>query len=89
MFKKEERKPKEYKGTTIYLTKYEDKTVEEYLAIIVSCVEAYVKQKGVMPEKLKLGYNNYSRILEHNKSLIEKKGDKYYTFGVEIEVWKK
>lgn len=86
MFRKEERKPKEYKGTTIFLTKYEDKTVEEYLAIIVSYVESYVKQKGVMPEKLRLGYNNYNRILEYNKNLIEKKDGKFYTFGVEIEV---
>lgn len=86
MFKKGERKPKEYKGTTIFLTKHEDKTVEEYLSTIVSYIESYVKQKGVMPEKLKLGYNNYNRILEYNKNLIEKKDDKFYTFGVEIEV---
>lgn len=86
MFRREEKKLKEYKGTTIFLKKYEDKTVEDYLAIIVSCIESYVKQKGVMPEKLKLGYNNYNRILKHNKDLIEKKEDKLYTFGVEIEV---
>lgn len=86
MFRREERKPKEFKGTTIFLTKYEDKTAEEYLAIIVSCIESYVKQKGIMPEKLKLGYNNYNKILEHNKSLIEEKDNKYFTFGVEVEV---
>lgn len=84
MFKKE--KPKEYKGTTIFLAKYEEKTVEDYLAIIVSCIEAYVRQKSIMPEKIKLGYNNYNRILEYNKNLIEKKDNKYFTFGVEIEV---
>ncbi len=85
MFRKE--KTKEYKGTTIFLTKYENKTAEDYLAIIVSCIEAYVRQKRIMPEKLKLGYNNYSKILKHNKDLIEKKEEnKFYTFGVEIEV---
>lgn len=84
MFSKE--KFREYKGDIIFLTKYEDKTIEDYLAIIVSCIEGYVRQKGTMPEKLKLGRKNYNRILEHNKNLIEKKGDKYFTFGVEIEV---
>lgn len=84
MFVKE--RTREYKGTTIFLTKFENKSIEEYLAIIVSSIESYVRQKGIMPQKLRLGYNNYNRILEHDKSLIEKKGNKYFTFGVEIEV---
>lgn len=82
----EERKVKEFKGTTIYLTKYNDLSVEEYLDRIVRSIERFEKQTGVMPEKLKLGYENYERILNYNKRLIEKKNDKYYTFGVEIEV---
>ena len=86
MFKKDERKIKEYKGSTIYLTKYDDIKIEKYLDILVRSIESYVKQKGVMPEKIKLSYKNYNRILEHNKNLIEKKDEKYYTFGVEIEV---
>ncbi len=81
-----QRKPKEYKGTTIYMTKYEDIEIEKYLDILVRNVENYVRQKGIMPEKIRLGYQNYNRILDHNKNLIEHKGDKYYTFGVEIEV---
>ena len=84
MFIKE--RTREYKGTTIFLTKYENKNIEEYLAIIVSSIESYVRQKGIMPQKLRLGYNNYNRILEHDSSLIEKRGSKYFTFGVEIEV---
>lgn len=83
MYKKEAR---EYKGTTIFLTKYENKDIEQYLAIIVSSIESFVRQKGIMPQKLRLGYNNYNRILEHNSSLIEKRGNKYFTFGVEIEI---
>ncbi|MCI8346604.1 MAG: hypothetical protein HFJ12_01470 [Bacilli bacterium] len=86
MFKKDERKTKEYKGNTIYLTRYEDIKIEKYLDILVRSIESYVKQKGIMPQKIKLGYNNYNRILEHNKNLIEKKDNKYFTFGVEIEV---
>ena len=82
----EERKVKEFKGTTIYLTKYNDLSVDEYLDRIVRSIERFEKQTGVMPEKLKLGYENYERILNYNKRLIEKKNDKYYTFGVEIEV---
>lgn len=60
--------------------------VEKYLNMIVRSIERFVKQNGEMPEKLKLGYSNYERILNHSKNLIEKKNDKYYTFGVEIEV---
>ncbi len=81
-----QRKQKEYKGTTIYMTKCEDMEVEKYLDILVRNIENYVKQKGTMPEKLKIGYKNYNKILDHNKNLIEHKGNKYYTFGVEIEV---
>lgn len=87
MFNKKGKKIiREFKGTTIYLTKYEDMKVEKYLNMIVRSIERFVKQNGEMPEKLKLGYTNYERILKHNKKLIEKKNDKYYTFGVEIEV---
>lgn len=81
-----ERKPIEYKGTIIFMTKYENVKVERLLAYIVSNIENYVAQKGIMPEKLKLGRNNLSRIMKHNKNLIEEKEDKFYTFGVEIEV---
>ena len=73
----EERKVKEFKGTTIYLTKYDDLSVEEYLDRIVRSIERYEKQTGEMPEKLKLGYSNYERILNHNKNLIEIHKDFY------------
>lgn len=79
-------KEKKFKGTTIYVTKYEDVEVEKLLDIIVRNIEGYVRQEGKMPDNLKLSYDNYNRILEHNKSLIEKKDDKYFAFGVEIEV---
>ena len=45
----EERKVKEFKGTTIYLTKYDDLSIEEYLDRIVRSVERYEKQTGTMP----------------------------------------
>jgi len=77
---------KKFKGTTIYVTKYEDVKVEKLLDIIVRNIESYVRQENRMPDKLKLSYNNYDKILKYNKSLIEKKGNKYFTFGVEIEV---
>lgn len=82
----EERKIKEFKGTTIYLTKYENVNVERYLDMIVRSIERFVRQNGVMPKKLRLGYDNYNKIIHHNKTLIEQKHNKYYTFGVEIEV---
>ena len=85
-FKKEERKIREYKGETIYLTKYNNVDTEKFLDIIVRCIESYVRQKGIMPEKLRLSYENYNRILEYNKNLIEQRNEKYYTFGVEIEI---
>ncbi len=81
-----ENNKKRFKGTIIYVTKYEDVEVEKLLDIIVRNIEGYVRQENRMPDKLKLSYNNYNRILEHNKSLIKKRGDKYFTFGVEIEV---
>ena len=80
------KKPREYVGTTIYVTKYDDLQVEKLLDIIVRNIENYVGQKGIMPEKLKLTYEEYNKILEHNKSLIEKRDNAYYTFGVQIEV---
>lgn len=81
-----ERPFREYKGDTIYITKYDDIDVEKLLDIIVRSIESFVKQRECMPKKLRLSFNNYNKILEHNKSLIEKKDGKYYTFGVEIEV---
>lgn len=85
-YRNKERKIREYKGTTIFMTGYEDMKIEKYLDILVRNIEQYVRQKGEMPNKLRIGYKNYNRILEHNKKLIEKKDSKYYTFGVEIEV---
>lgn len=41
-----ERKPREYIGTTIYVTKYDDLPVEKILDILARNVENYVKQKG-------------------------------------------
>ena len=81
-----QRTQKEYKGTTIYMTKCDDIEVEKYLDRLVRNIENYVKQKGTMPEKIRLGYGNFNKILDHNKNLIEKREEKYYTFGVEIEV---
>lgn len=75
-----------YFGTTIYVTKYDDLPVEKLLDIIARNVENYVKQKGVMPEKVKLTFDGYNKILEHNKTLIEKREDKYYIYGTQIEV---
>ncbi|MBO5138698.1 MAG: hypothetical protein J6B89_03550 [Bacilli bacterium] len=86
MFNFRNKEEKKYKGSTIYVMKHEDANVEDLLAIIVRNIERYVEQEHRMPNKLRLSYENYNRILEHNKSLIEKRGNKYYTFGVEIEV---
>ncbi len=77
---------KKYKGDILYITKNENMPIELLLNIIVKNIEGYVRQENKMPEKIKLSYKNYNRILEHNKNLIEKKDGKYYTFGVEIEV---
>lgn len=85
-FRNREREEKRYRGTTIFVTKYDDVDVEKLLDIIVKNIEGYVRQEGKMPDKLRLSYNNYNKILDHNKSLIEKKNGKYYTFGVEVEV---
>lgn len=80
------KKPKEYVGTTIYVTKYDDLPIEKMLDILARNVENYVKQKGVMPEKVKLTFEGYNRILEYNKTLIEKREGKYYIYGTQIEV---
>lgn len=77
---------KRYRGDIIYITKSNDIDVEKLLDIIVRNIEGYVRQEGKIPEKINLSYENYNRILEHNKSLIEVRNGKYYTFGVEIEV---
>lgn len=77
---------KKYKGNTIYINKPVDIDIELYLDIIVRNIELYVNQNKIMPQKIKIDYENYNRILNYNKTLIEKKGNKYYTFGVEIEV---
>lgn len=39
-----------------------------------------------MPEKLRLTYNSYLKIINYKSSLIEKRDGKSYTFGVEIEI---
>lgn len=79
----EERK---FKGNTIYVLKYDDLPIEQILNIIVKNIEAYTKSEGKMPDKLRIRYETYERILSHNRTLIEKRNGKYYTFGVEIEV---
>ena len=81
-----ERKPREYIGTTIYVTKYDDLPVEKILDILARNVENYVKQKGVMPEKVRLTFEGYNKILKHDESLIEKREGKYYIYGTQIEV---
>ena len=80
------KKRREYVGTTIFITKNEDVPVEKLLAIIVENIENYVRQNHTMPEKLRLSYNNYSRIIDHNHTLVERRDGYYYTFGVQIEV---
>ena len=75
-----------YREPVIYMTKYEDLEAEKLLAIVVSHIESYVRQNQTMPEKIRFSYNNYEKILKHNKSLIMQKDNKYYTFGVEIEI---
>lgn len=77
---------REYIGTTIFITKNEEVTVEKLLDIIVRNIENYVRQNHTMPEKLRLSYNNYSRIIDYNHTLVERREGKYYTFGVQIEV---
>lgn len=77
---------KRYNGPIIYITKYEDVDVEKLLDIIVRHIESYVRQERVMPDKLILSKNNFDRIMNHNKTLIARENDKYYTFGVEVEI---
>ncbi len=77
---------RKYKGNTIYVLKYDDLPIEKILDIIVRNIEFYTRSEGKMPVKLRISYETYERILSHNKSLIEKRNGKYYTFGVEIEV---
>ena len=86
MFEFIRRNKKEYVGTTIFVTKNEDVPVEKLLDIIVRNIENYVRQNHVMPEKLRLSYNNYSRIIDYNHTLVERHDGKYYTFGVQIEI---
>ncbi len=81
-----ERNFKEFKRTTIFVTKYEDVKVEKLLDIIFRIIENYVRQNHTMPEKLRLSYNNYNRIIEHNRTLVEKCEEKYYILGVQVEV---
>lgn len=80
------KKRREYVGTTIFVTKNEDVKVEKLLDIIVRNIEGYVRQNHTMPEKLRLSYNNYSRIIDYNHTLVERHEGKYYTFGVQIEI---
>lgn len=84
-FRKNNEKRK-FKGNTIYVLKYDDLPIEKILDIIVKNIESYTRTEGKMPDKLRISYETYERILAHNKTLIEKKDDKYYTVGVEIEV---
>ena len=86
MFEFIKKQRKEYAGTTIFITKNEDVTVEKLLDIIVRNIENYVRQNHTMPEKLRLSYNNYSRIIDYNHTLVERHEGKYYTFGVQIEI---
>ncbi len=86
MFEFIKKQRKEYVGTTIFITKNEEVPVEKLLAIIVGNIENYVRQNHTMPEKLRLSYNNYSRIIDHNHTLVERRNGYYYTFGVQIEV---
>lgn len=80
------KKKREYIGTTIFVTKNEDVPVEKLLDIIVRNIENYVRQNRKMPEKLRLSYNNYSKIIDYNHTLVERREGKYYTFGVQIEI---
>lgn len=75
---------REYKGTTIFMIKVSDIKTEKFLDNIVRNIESYVKQKGTMPEKLRFSYENYEKVLNAKK--VYKENDKYYTFGVKIEV---
>ena len=86
MFEFIKKTKREYVGTTIFVTRNEDVTVEKLLDIIVRNIENYVRQNHTMPEKLRLSYNNYSRIIAHNHTLVERRDGYYYTFGVQIEV---
>ena len=86
MFEFIKKAKREYVGTTIFVTKNEDVTVEKLLDIIVRNIENYVRQNHTMPEKLRLSYNNYSRIIDYNHTLVERREGYYYTFGVQIEI---
>lgn len=86
MFEFIKKAKREYVGTTIFVTRNEDVTVEKLLDIIVRNIENYVRQNHTMPEKLRLSYYNYSRIIDHNHTLVERRDGYYYTFGVQIEV---
>ncbi len=77
---------KRYNGPIIYITRYEDLDVEKLLDIIVRHIESYTRQEGIIPDKLILSENNFNRIMKHNKTLIVRENDKYYTFGIEVEV---
>lgn len=77
---------KKYKGTTLFVTKYDDVDVEVLLNLIVKNIEGYVRQEHKMPEKLRLTYDSYLKIINYKSSLIEKRDGKSYTFGVEIEI---
>lgn len=52
-------------------------------------VEGYTKQEQKMPQKIVLSEKNYKMILDYNKTLIERKEDKEYILGVEVEIEKK
>lgn len=85
MFRLKQKNEKKYKGSKLYVTKYDDVEIETLLSIIVSVIEGYVYQEHTIPDRLVLSSYNYNRIYNHNKSLIKKIDNKAYTFGVEIE----
>lgn len=85
---KESKEEKKYRGTKIYLKRIENVDPERFLAILFSMVEGYAKQEQRMPEKIVLSEKNHKMILDYNKTLIEKREDKEYVLGVEVEIEK-
>ena len=82
----EERKPREYKGTRLFVIKPSDIDIELYLDIILRNIEGYVRQEHKMPEYIRLTYDNYSRIIDYNHTIVEKRDGRYFIFGVEVEL---
>lgn len=89
MFNFRNKMKKKYRGNNIYLARIEDIDTEKFLSILFSMVEGYTKQEQKMPQKIVLSEKNYKMILDYNKTLIERKEDKEYILGVEVEIEKK